>query len=80
MSPEVFKVFEEITSDLETEINGRYKPYGYLIHAALQRQYDRDMAPVLKAKEILERLKQEAKNAEQACSPASSEASSPSRS
>jgi hypothetical protein len=58
-TPEFIKAFEEITSDLEAEINGRYKPYGHLIHAALQRQYDRDMAPVLKAKEILERLKSE---------------------
>lgn len=59
MSPEFIAAFEEITLDLESELNARYLMTGQACHPALRRQYERDMAPVVKAKELLARLRSE---------------------
>lgn len=44
---------KECADDLEVEINARVKDSAGMIHPALQRRYDRDIAPVVTARALL---------------------------
>ena len=45
----------ECADDLEAELDARYRPHDN-IHPAMERRYDRDMEPVLRARALLGEL------------------------